>query len=321
MNKYHNENHNEESRLNKNRELYNNVKEEDFDKLTLTSNISIIDADTTNLDIEKLKSLLDEKYSKPTKNSKAIDEMEEEIISTKDDMEDTKEYDLKKVIDEAHKNKTSDYDRERFKKLRDTQFDILNSLNLSRTDEPIIEESLTVEEANLMNLIKTVNENSLKREQISLNETGLLSDLQGDDDTDALAPMNFDDDTLTNGKKPTLLEELEKTKQLSKKDIMDTLEKEEENTKNSEENVEINSELLETSDYEENDEPEDFDAQEKFYTGKHQINEKDLEEFADLQKEISSGGAMIKILVALLILIVLAVGVFLVNKYLDLGLF
>lgn len=326
MDKYYKENTLETSRTDRNQEIYNRVNEEDFDKLSLTSNISIIDADTTNLDLEKLKQLLDEKYTKQKPKRKDIEEVEEED----EDIEDTKEYDLKKVIDEAHKNKDTDYDRERFKKLRETQYDILNSLNLNRDEEPIIEDSLTVEEANLMNLIKTVNENALKREEIIKKENNLLDDLKGNDDTEVLSPITFADEEETDEdittKKPTLLEELEKTKQLSKKEIMEEYQKVEDKEKEEiTDDAVIDTTNIDFDDKDEvNEYLEDLEENEKvntFYTGKLEIKESDLDDFEELQKEMKTGGAIVKILVSLIIIIVLAVGLYLLNKYMNLGLF
>ena len=305
MDKYYKENTLEESRTTKNRDIYEKVKEEDFDKLSLTSNISILDTDTTNLDIEKLKNLLEERYTKPKRSAPSIDE--EEISTKSEEEEDTKEYDLKKVIEDAHKNKDVDYDKERFKKLRDTQYEILNSLDLNRSDEPVIEESLTVEEANLMNLIKTVNDNSLKAKKNA--EDDLMSSLKGGDDTEVMKPLDFEDDDdedeeeVHNGKKPTILEELEKTKRLSKTEIQNKME-----------------DLGETEE-KDSDNDKTLEETNTFYTGKLKINESDLDDFSDLQDEIKSGNWLIKGLIILIVVIIIAVIIFVLNKYLNLGLF
>lgn len=318
MDKYYKEKTLEESRTAKNKEIYNNSGEEEYDKLSLTSNISILDTDTTNLDIEKLKQLLDEKYS----NNRSKKKVESDDIQEREPekLDDTKEYDLKKIIEEAHNNKSSDYDVERFKKLRDTQYDILNSLNLDRKTEPEIEESLTVEEANLMNLIKTVNGNAIKKEQIEdTTANDLMDDLKGDDNTEVLAPVVEEEITENLGKKkPTIIEELEKTKQLNKKAIIDEINKEEHLTENTEV---IGDTSMLTKSYDEDDEVDEDKSPSEFYTGKFQIKDSDMDDFDDLQKEMKSGGIFIKILIILVVVLVLFVGVYLLNKYLNLGLF
>lgn len=304
----------QERRTKRNENLYNKIDESDFENLNLTSNISIIKTDTENLNIDEIKEILNEKYQSRSK-VREIEEPDSEYADI--DEEDTKEYDLKKALDEAHKNKTSDYDKERFKKLRETQYEILNSLNFDKKNEEESEETLTVEEANLMNLIKTVNENAL-RNSLS-KEEDLLEELKGDDDTEILEPANFDD-TVTD-KKPTIVEELEKTKQLSRKEIDSELER-----LSADSDIKKIS-LSDEEEDEEDDTSDDFslsrteELSNSFYTGNLQIDKKDMEEFLDLEDEMKGGSIVIKVLVIFIVLIVIAVAVYLLNKYLNLGLF
>jgi hypothetical protein len=166
-----------------------------------------------------------------------------------------------------------------------------------------------------MNLIKTVNENSLKKEQIEEKEGDLLDSLKGDDDTEVLEAISFEgEDAEKTGKKPTIVEELEKTKQLSKKELMDEYEKLEDQPK---EDVEEPEEVEEDNDEGTKEEP----TENTFYTGKLQITDNDLEDFEDLKKEINSGNIFVKILIFIVVLIFIALGVYLLNKYLNLGLF
>ena len=69
-----------------------------------------------------------------------------------------------------------------------------------------------------------------------------------------------------------------------------------------------------------NDKDED-DNEESFYTGKLAINDKDFDDFKDISDDIKSNSVLIKILVFIFILSLLAVGVYVINKYFDLGLF
>lgn len=310
MDKYYKEETLEDSRTNRNRSIYKKVEQTDYEKLNLNNNISVIDADADNLNINELRKILDDKYAKKRR------QIEEEQVEPEQNLENTKEYDLKKMIDEAHKNKNEDYDKERFKKLRETQYDILNSLDLNRIQKPAQEEQLTDEENELMTLIKTIDENSLKRDQIKKKETELLDDLKGNDDTEVLEPVSFDDDdTLKNGKKPTLVEELEKTKQLSKKEIADAYKKER--------GISIEDTFEATSESEYIKDKMDDTMEDSFYTGKLQIkqNDMDTDTFDDIESELGMSSIAIKILILVLVIIVVVIAVFLLNKYLDLGLF
>ena len=150
----------------------------------------------------------------------------------------------------------------------------------------------------ITSLLKTIDENALKRNPKSEE---LLGELISDSDTDVLEPIRPDTQDLDiTPPKPTLVEELEKTKQLSKKDIQEELQKEEEKK------PEIELQATNTN---------------TFYTGNLAIEDADLEDFKDLEDEMKSNSVLVKVLIILLILVVLVVGVYLLNKYLNLGLF
>ncbi len=309
MDKYYKEKEKTEtSRTNRHKGIYKDISDENYEKLNLTSNVSVIATDD-ELDIGRIKEIVDSKYRKRENVRPDIEDFDDEYDS--EDEESTKEYDLKKVIETAHKNKTPNYDRERFEHIRETQYDILNSLNIINENEEKKEAALTEEEATLINLIKTVNENAEKNHSHKEQDTSddLLSDLMGGDDTEVLQPMNFDEKEEPD-KKPTILEELEKTKQLSKQEIAEELEKEavdEENDEDTESDSRTISKTEELSN--------------SFYTGNYTIDEKDLDDFVDLEKEMKGGSLVVKILIVIIALITVAVAVYLLNKFLNLGLF
>ena len=255
MDKYYKEKTVEESRTKKNRDIYSNPMEDAFEDLSLTSNISVIDADIENLDLEKLKEYLDERYKKEEKPKiDPIDEFEEEA---EEELVDTKEYDLKRIIEEAHKNKEVDYDKDRFKKLRDTQYDILKNLNIEKNDEFDV---------------KTLEEDKTLDASEKEDEGGLFYDLIGNDNTEVMAPTpdeklatseikdfveeniekieteeaektkeieNDDEETQKDSVevKPSLNEEIEKTLKLSKKQIEEAEEIEKSSKDDDEENL------------------------------------------------------------------------------------
>jgi len=307
MDKYRDENEETAKRTTRNKNIYSEVGDDDFANVNLGNNVSVIDTPLEDLDIDKIKKLLEEKYKENSRKATNVEDIYEEETP---DLEDTKEYDLKKILETAHKNKKTDYDHERFTKLRETQYDILKSLNVDKREPKEEEEKpLSSEEATLMNLIKTVNYNAEKNKQHQENtetEDDLLSDLIGEG-TQVLAPV-FEDD-IEPDKKPTIVEELEKTKQLSKKDIEEELIKAEERQQEKEDKPEENK-LSKTE-----------ELANSFYTGKLEISDKDMDDFEDLTDSINGGSVIIKILIVLIVLIVCAVAVYLLNKYLNLGLF
>lgn len=297
---YNNDNRDTESRTRRNENRYREIDERDFENVNISNNVSVLNTDTQNMDLDELRALLDQKYR--SKQSRVINTEDLEDTSY-EDLEDTKEYDLKKVLESAHANRQTDYDQERYKKLRETQYDILNSLNIERKEEPEPQEAMSVEDTNLMNLIKTVNDNALRNKLDNALSNDLMSDLtDGGTDNDKLDPLTFDN---APEKKPTIVEELEKTKQLSRESIDKELLKVED--------VKPQTEKIELSKTDE--------LANSFYTGKLQIDDKDMEDFKDLESAMASGKVVVKILIVLIVLIVIAVAVFLLNKYLNLNLF
>ncbi len=296
-----------QKRTTKNKNIYEDIKTTDYENINLSSNVSVIEAPMEEMNLDNIKKILDDKYNTKQKKDVSCETLE---VETTEEIEDTKEYDLKKVLEEAHKNKTTDYDHDRFMKLRETQYDILKSLNIEESSHEQDKNKTSKDDTNLMNLIETVNYNASKNKS-STEENDLFSDLMGTDATDTLEPMTFDDDTTSEvtGKKRTIVEELERTKQLSKTEINGAL------LKYEEENADkVNDSIENKSD-------EEDKLSNSFYTGKLQISKKDLDDFKDLEGDMTSGNVAIKILIAIIILVVLGLIIFLLNKYLNLELF
>ena len=98
MNRYHNNYEQETSkRIDKNRGIYKSIKDEEIGDIDISDNVSVINADTTNLNIDDLRAMLDKKNRETNSNIN----LEAEEIEIDEEKEITKEYDLKKVIDEA----------------------------------------------------------------------------------------------------------------------------------------------------------------------------------------------------------------------------
>ena len=293
MSKYHNDEDGVmEKRVNRNKEKYKDIDDLDLDNLNLTNNVSIIKTDSEELDIGEIRSLLKKKYVKPNDTH---DETYGEVEPI--ELEITKEYKLKDAIDKAYSEKVDDYEKDRYKKIRDTEYEILKSINISNNTEGTTSESNSDEGELITSLLKTIDENALRS---SKQSDELLGDLFSDSNTDVLEPIIPDSELENTPAKPTLVEELEKTKQLSRKDIVEELEKE----TPKEETGKLASTSTNT-----------------FYTGSLAIEETDLEDFKDIEDEIKANSILVKVLIILLVFIVLVVAVYLLNKYLNLGLF
>ena len=193
MNKYNNQNL---SRVAKNEELYKKINESSLDNFSVRSNATVIGNQDPEIDIEKIKKILDTKYNNaPKRRSIRIDlpEEEEKIDEVK-----TKEYDLNIILEKAKDEKEETYEEARAKKLRNTQFDILNKLNLEDESKEEKTEPTKAEE-DLIELINTISINEKKINEISEklteeenkedNPLDLLTELKGSENTEVYEGM------------------------------------------------------------------------------------------------------------------------------------
>lgn len=158
------------TRTRRNQELYQDISKRNLDNINIESNAHVIGDNDSNIDINKIKELLEKKYRSDEPRKALIREElpEEEPINE----EITKEYNINSLLAKAKKNQTEDYERERLKKIRDTQYDILKNLD--------VEDSKPKEDKNLMNLINTINEKETIKDVDPLD---ILTDLKGSENT------------------------------------------------------------------------------------------------------------------------------------------
>ncbi len=185
MEKYYSEDNNIAKRTDKNRELYESVNESKIEKFSLDSNIAVLDDNAKNIDVNKIRDILDKKYrEEPKRRSIIIDEEEE-----KEEIDERKEYDINTILSKAREEKEVNYEEDRLKRLRDTQFDILKSLKEEKEKEykEEIQEEKNSSEDELMSLINTITETEMKSNEA--NALDILSDLKGDDNTEVYEGM------------------------------------------------------------------------------------------------------------------------------------
>lgn len=156
------------SRLTKNESLYKEINDSKLDTFNVHSNATVIGNQDQDIDIEKIKKILDKRYNEmPKRKSIRIDQVEEPQISD----EPTKEYDLNVVLEKAREEKEESYEEERAKKLRNTQFDILNNLNI-KEEEP---ETKSAED-DLLDLINTITINESKKKEEDIDPLSILGE-------------------------------------------------------------------------------------------------------------------------------------------------
>ena len=173
-------------RYDKNEELYKKISSEDLDKYTVKTNATVIGDNGNSIDIDHIKRILETRYNEaPKRQSISIPE-EEPTVET--NVIETKEYDINLILEKAKEQENVEYDKNRFKKLRDTQYDILKDLNIPGENDTD-KENDAVDKDELLELINTITQKELENKKSSDDPLDLFPDLKGDDDTVVLDGM------------------------------------------------------------------------------------------------------------------------------------
>lgn len=281
MQKYYDEeNNNTLLRQKKNEELYENITNYEVDDYKLDTNVTVLDNNAQNIDVEKIKKILDTKYNQtPKRRSILIEENDEEPDISLDE---TREYNINTILERARQEKEVDYDTERLKKLRDTQYDILNSLDIDEKDDEEEEENQeSTDKDKLMDLINTITARELavhKKDNEELDPLDILTDLKGSEDTIIIGGAH-EEESIGETSPIMSLEEADKIKptiqEEKKEDLTNTL----------------------------------------------AFTQSDFDDFNDLKKEVKSSRALIYIVIVLVSLILIAGLIVFLNKFLNLSLF
>lgn len=300
-------------RIDKNQVLYKEVSSKELEDFDLNSNVSVI-GEGNNVDIDKIREMLDRKYRELPKN-KPLNKTEPEI--GKINLDETREYDLNSILEQAHKEKEINYEEDRLKKLRNTQYDILKDLDILKKDDEEIEEediekakpvNKEKEEKKLQELIDTITAKELiKQEDLDeLDPLDLLSDLRGtDENTKVLGALSdellIDEETIKGSKEPTKeieVPELEEEKTLEIKPI------------------DVDMDFTRDVKMPAKEEIQDL-------TKSQNINftQSDFDDFNDLKEDMHFTKIVIRILIIVIIIVFLVGGLILANKLLGLGLF
>ena len=192
------------SRVHKNEELYKEISKSEIDGYEVKSNATVLGENKNEIDVDKIKKILDTKYNEiPKRRSIRLEDTEEE----KEEEETTKEYDINVVLEKAREQKSENYEEERLKKLRDTQFDILKNLDIEKAKKENNQDELDdLEEDNLKSLINTIALN--EKNNATNTSLDILSDLKGSGNTEVLTGL----------KDEVAKKEKEETEELSKTD-------------------------------------------------------------------------------------------------------
>ena len=275
----------------KNNELYEEIKKSEIENFDIGSNAKVIGNNEAQIDINKLKDILEKNYQEvPKRRSLKLDIPEEEEM----EMEKTKEYDINAILEKAREEKEVDYQRERLKKVRDTQYDILKNLEVEQ-EEPKSKAADERTKEELLDLIQTINLNETQNKTIkAIAEEEKEEEIELDEDTDTeLDPLDIlndlrgDENTVVAGAKEFENELKEAQEKKEKEEIAEAL---------------------------------DEDVDDSFYTSSMSFNKNDFADFSDLE-ESKASRILIKILIVIVFLAIIAGIVIFLNDFLNLGWF
>lgn len=283
------------SRVEKNKALYEEVKNSSINDFNVDDNTTVLDNNSSRIDAGNLRNLLDSDYVDNTPKRRSI--VIENNVGEEEKIQDTKEYDINVILKKAKEGKDINYNKERLKSVRQTQYEILNNLDLTKQTEPDdYHKKKKVDEDNLMELINTITALELK------NRT------QKKDDEVSQALDLFDD----------LNEEVEeepiKAKELQEKIVEKHEEKQVE--KETIPKVEVKPEPKKESVPEE----ETHDEHVTKTLSKLNIDMDSYDEFGDVVKGDKST-FILKVMIFLVIVLLIIGIIFILNNMLNLGLF
>ncbi len=309
MDKYNDSNIAYKSRTQRNQDLYENVKNSSLTDFDVNSNISVIEEDAKSIDITKLGKILDKKYNDYSPKRRSIDVpnvYEEPIIDQP--LVDTKEYDINAILEKAKQGKNVDYNKERLKKVREAQYEILNNLDLElkKVEDAKRISERKAEEDTLMNLISTITQiESKNKEEFKKKEAeaiGSFNETHNEDNTfDSEKSIN----KLETKEEPIKVDTNDNALDVTKtqKEIrLVVIDPEKEQAKKTEFNEEKRDEHVEQT------------------LSKLDIDLSSYDDFSDISKN-DTGTIIIKAVIFVIIIALVVGAVYILNILLDLGLF
>lgn len=270
-----------QSRTSRNSNLYKEINKSELNDFNIASNAKVIgENDSNSVNVDKLKEILEKNYHDIPKRRevKLVPDVEEPSL----ELEETKEYDINAILEKAREEKEVDYEKERLKKLRDTQYDILKNLNVE--EEPRETKAAgdkTKEE--LLELINTITENEIHKTK--LDPLDILTDLKGEDTNTMVMGANDTTEILKN----LVAEKNEEKIQEPKKTT--TSEEKKDKIDNS------------------------------FYTNSLSFTQSDFDDFNDLKEDVESHKLLLHIIIIVITIAIIIGIVILLNSVLHLGLF
>ncbi len=281
------------SRVEKNKALYEEVKNSSITDFHVDENTTMLDNNSSRIDAGNLRNLLDNDYVDNTPKRRSI--VIENNLDEPEPIHDTKEYDINVILKKAKEGKDINYNKERLKSVRQTQYEIINNLDLSKPSEPdTYHKKKKADEENLMELINTITALELKNKQNKKDDEvsqalDLFDDLNEDEPEEEIKPEEI---------KEKIVEKQVEPKPVPKEEVK----------------VEPKKEAVKEA------APETHDEHVTKTLSKLNIDMDSYDEFGDVVKGDKST-FILKVMIFLVVVLLIIGTIFIVNNMLNLGLF
>jgi len=325
------------SRTKRNEELYREVSNLEIEGFDVNSNVSVIGKSKKNIDLDEIRDIIEHKYHEEPKNKSIGLDATQELPEI--DLSETREYDINSIIEKAKSTKEVNYEEDRLKKIRNTQYDILKNLNLDLKEEkedriemldedtlemvPVKEEKKAMvsetKDHELLDLINTINIQEKLQDTKELDPLDILTDLKGDNDNTKVLGAMFSDmleeslDSVDDAVK-----EVEK----AQKSVEETKKKEKDDTEKIEELVkEDKTEKKKDKEFDTAIETTRKIAIENVSKKNKKDDTDEYDDFKDLKDDMKVSRIIVKVLLIMIAIVFIVGCVILANKVFNLGLF
>ena len=319
MEKYDNVSLDNMSRTKRNQTIYNSNDMSNLSRIKTNTNVSVISDAPKEIDLEKIKNYLysmnNEEEEKRRRISLELPPEEEVVVERKE----IKNYDINSILEKAKDNRESDYEENRYRKINNTQIDILKNIKIK---DEIIEEDvdpdltgpideLNTEEKTIVDLIQDIQSHGKNKKK------DLFEDLMGDsEETTVLSPVEEEE---RNGLKDALVEmtqELEDIK-IPENEFTQEINLEKEAVKKGLEDLDEKELTLELTNTLTEEAPKIKEIDKSFYSSSMTFNKSDFEGFDDIEKGVKKNSALTRLAVIFIIILLLVTVFLILNFTLD----
>lgn len=312
MEKYNDPTYSTMSRTKRNSSIYSNMDMEDI-KIKTGNNARVIADASKEIDMDKILKYINSTEEKKERVNITLDDYKDNEISPI--KKETKDYDINSVLSRARDNRNKDYSNEKYKKLDNSEYNILKNIKVEENkneEEEVNDIELNTNEKTIVKLIDDLSKTK------KMDKSELFGELMGDNEnTVVLGAKDLEEEVndlsnkIDEAKRP--LEELTRDLMMENEKLKEMISenKKEENDEPSIKQIKI----------EEEPEEKRNEVDKSFFTNSLTFSKKDFEETDDFLDEEEGSSFYTKFAIFMIIIVLIATLVIIANYVFDLNLF